>query len=112
MDKEIQMGKDQIITDELRRGFCLNEDPESEELLRVPILWRHLFSASAVKQAASEVMQSRINLEHSWSRLRAEYYMDAAEKKAVGISEKRRLPYNSPYYSYSGNPCFSVSVDK
>ncbi|MCD7956224.1 MAG: SNF2 family helicase [Lachnospiraceae bacterium] len=112
MDKEIQMKKDDLITDELREKFRLNEDPESEELLRIPIRWRHLFSASALKQASDDAMHSRIRIMRGgWNGLNAEYYMNAKEKTAVGITPKRRLSYNSPYYSnYSSDPCFSVSI--
>lgn len=56
MNKEIQMAKDLTVTDEMREKFYLNEDPESEELLRVPVRWRHLFPASVVEQAASDAI--------------------------------------------------------
>ncbi|MCC8029926.1 MAG: DEAD/DEAH box helicase [Lachnospiraceae bacterium] len=113
MDKEIQMGKDLDITDEIRGQFRLNEDPESEEPLRRPVRWRHLFPASVVKQASGEAVQSRIRIMSDWNGLNAEYYPDTKEKNAAGISQKRRLPYNSPYYSYySGGPCFPVSIRK
>ncbi|MCC8104216.1 MAG: SNF2 family helicase [Clostridiales bacterium] len=105
------MGKDLIITDEVRERFRLNEDPESEEPLRIPVHWRHLFPASVIEQASGDVMQSKIKIGYSWNGLRAEYYLDAKEKKALGISQKARLPYNSPYYSsYSNNPCFPIAI--
>ncbi|MCD7761714.1 MAG: SNF2 family helicase [Lachnospiraceae bacterium] len=112
MSEEIQMGKDLIITDEMRERFFLNEDPESEEPLRIPVRWRHLFPAAAIEQATDDAMQSRISIMHGWIGLHAECSLDEAEKKAAGISSKRRLSYDSPYYSYSGGPCFSVSIDK
>ncbi|MCD8020372.1 MAG: hypothetical protein LUF92_12570 [Clostridiales bacterium] len=111
MEKEIQMGKDVVITDELREKFRLNEDLESEEPIRKPVRWRCLFPASVIKQASGKTMQSKIRVIRDWSFLKAEYYPDAKEKKAAGISSKARISYNSPYYSrYSSDPCFSVTI--
>ncbi|MCD8150686.1 MAG: SNF2 family helicase [Clostridiales bacterium] len=113
MGKEIQTGKDLIITDEMREKFRLNEDPESEEPLRRPVRWRHLFPASVLKEAAGEAMQSRIRVTRDWYGLIAEYYPDEKEKSAAGMPKKRRLSYNSPYYSrYSSDPCFPVTIRK
>ncbi|MCD7921333.1 MAG: SNF2 family helicase [Clostridiales bacterium] len=112
MGKDIQMGEDLVITDEMREKFRLNEDPESEEPLRRPVRWRHLFPASLIKQAAGDAVQSRIEVTGDWNGLRAEYYLDSKEKKAAGISQKSRLSYNSPYYShYSNDPCFPISIN-
>ncbi|MCD8220658.1 MAG: SNF2 family helicase [Clostridiales bacterium] len=113
MGTEIPMGKDLDITDEMREKFRLNEDPESEEPLRIPVQWRHLFPASVIKQASGNAVQSRIRIAYDWNGLTAEYYPDMKEKKEAGISSKSRLPYNSPYYSrYSNQPCFPVSIRK
>lgn len=113
MDKKIQMAKDLIITDEMREKFRLNEDPESEEPLRKPVRWRHLFPESVIRQVTGDDMQSKIKVTRAWSELRAEYYPDANEKKTEGISPKTRQSYKSPYYSpYSSNPCFRVSIDR
>lgn len=113
MGKEIQMGKDLVITDEMREKFRLNEDPESEEPLRRPVLWRHLFPVPVLKQASGDAVQSRIRITSDWNGLRAEYYPDTKEKNAAGISQKRRPSYNSPYYSYySRDLCFPVSIRK
>ncbi|MCD8217001.1 MAG: DEAD/DEAH box helicase [Clostridiales bacterium] len=113
MGKEIQMGRDLIITNEMREKFRLNEDPESEEPLRSPVRWRHLFPESVIRQAVGDAMQSRIRIVRDWYGLKAEYYPDEKEKSAAGISKKRRLSYNSPYYSqYSNDPCFPVSIRK
>lgn len=113
MDKDIQMGKDLVITDEMREKFQLNENPESEKLIRRPVRWRHLFPASVIEQASGDVMQSKIKIIRDWNGLRAEYYPDAKEKKAAGMTQKSRVTYNSPYYSrYSNNPCFPVSINE
>ncbi|MCD7818575.1 MAG: SNF2-related protein, partial [Lachnospiraceae bacterium] len=107
------MGKDLVITDKMREEFRLNEDPESEEQLRIPVRWRHLFPASVIEQASDDDMQSRIKIMRSWKELNAEYYLDAKEKKTAGISQKSRLSYKNPYYSrYSNNPCFQLSINK
>jgi len=66
MGKDIQMGEDLMITDEMREKFRLNEDPESEEPLRRPVRWRHLFPASLIKQAAGDAVQSRIEVTGAW----------------------------------------------
>ncbi|MCD8118787.1 MAG: SNF2 family helicase [Lachnospiraceae bacterium] len=113
MDKDIQMAEDKVITDEMRRQFRLNEDPDSEEILRKPVRWRHLFSASVVKQATGKAVQSKIRIMSTWSGLRAEYFPDAREIQAAGIILKSRVSYNSPYYSRtSKNPSFKVSISK
>ncbi len=112
MGKEIQMAKDLIITEEMRKEFHLNGNRESEEPLREPIRWRHLFPESVVRQASSEIMQLKIRITGKWRELEAEYEMDADEKKAVGISLKSRGSYGSPYFSYSGRFCFRISISE
>ncbi|MCD8325980.1 MAG: SNF2 family helicase [Lachnospiraceae bacterium] len=104
------MAEDLIITDEIRRKFRLNEDPNEAEPLRKPVRWRHLFPESVIRLACGAAMQSKLEVSSSWRGLRAEYYPDEDEKTAAGISPKARLTYKSPYYSYSGKHCFHISI--
>ncbi|MCD7746331.1 MAG: DEAD/DEAH box helicase [Lachnospiraceae bacterium] len=105
MDKEIQMGNDLEITDEMREEFHLNEDPESEEPLRMPVQWRHLFPESVIEQASSEEMQSKLKMAKVWLGISAEYYPDEKEKKAARLSKKpRQSYYYDSYYTISIHP--------